>query len=281
MTRVLSILALNANRGAHCSIRMIVNVFLTVALVCGSCGMLAQNANEFPLYPKYQIMGVVYAPPGSASSVTYGGSTLVGSSHSRMLNSTSDSVTSTSQTTGFSLFGFGDSSTTTTSNSWDTTSSTSSSYAQQTTSGNSVTTLGPVSSALGVNHDNDIIYIWLNPVVIASVTSTGANNTAPFALNWGGLQFNSCDLTDASDKVNFLQLMNGCDPNQYPFADIVGIPVWCLKNPYFPAQSCAQWLPFTSRSWDLTPWPNDSNGVPLGPGLNLADYADILKAIHL
>jgi hypothetical protein len=40
--------------------------------------MLAQNPSEFPLYPKYQVMGVVYAPPGSASSVTYGGSTLAG-----------------------------------------------------------------------------------------------------------------------------------------------------------------------------------------------------------
>jgi len=269
----------NTTGRAHCSIRLMVKVFLPVALVCVfSAVMLAQNANEFPLYPKYQVLGVVYAPPGSASSVTYGSSTLVGSSHSKMMNSTYDSVTTSSQTTGFSLFGFGDSTTTSTSNSWGTSSSTSSSYSEQTTTGNSVTTLGPVSSALGVNHDNDIIYIWLNPVVIASLKGTGANGGAPFALNWGGLQFNSCDLTDASDKVNFLQLMNGCDPNQYPYADIVGIPVWCLKNPYFPAQSCAQWLPFTSRSWDLTPWGTDSNSVPLGPGLTLADYADILKS---
>lgn len=279
MTLLLSIFAANANRAARCSIRMIVNVVLTAALVCvSSAVMLAQNAYEFPLYPKYQVLGVVYAPPGSASSVTYGSSTLVGSAHSLMTNSTYDNVTTTSQTTGFSLFGFGDSTTTSTSNSWGTASSNTTSYSQQTTSGNAVTTLGPVSSALGVNHDNDIIYIWLNPVLLASITSTGANGGAPFALNWGGLQFNSCDLTDASDKVNFLQLMNGCDPNQYPFADIVGIPVWCLKNPYFPAQSCAQWLPFTSRSWDLTPWGKDSNGVPLGPGLSLADYADILKS---
>lgn len=275
MTHPLAVSSAPTN-GRTYSTRLLANVFLAAALVCVSCAaMLAQNPSEFPLYPKYQVMGVVYAPPGSASSVTYGGSTLVGSSHSHMLNSTYDSVTTSSQSTGFSLFGFGDTSTTTTSNSWGSTTSTSTSYSQQTTSGNSVTTLGPVSSALGVNHDNDIIYIWLNPVVIASVNS---NTSGVLALNWGGLQFNSCDLTDATDTVNFLQLMNGCDPNQYPFADIVGIPVWCLKNPYFPAESCAQWLPFTSRSWDLTLWGVDSNGAPLGPGLTLADYADILNS---
>jgi hypothetical protein len=233
----------------------------------------AQNT-EFPIYPKYQVMGVVYAPPGAASSVTYGNSTLVGSSHSMVTNSTSDNVTSSSQTTGFSLFGFGDSTTTTTSDSWGTAATVSNTYAMQTTAGNSVTTMGPVSSSLGVNHDNDIIYIWLNPVVISTVTNT----TFPYTLNWSGMQFNSCDLTDASDQVNFLQLMNGCDPNQYPYPDIIGIPVWCLKNPYYPGQACAQWQPFTSRSWDVTPWGTDANGVPLGPGLTLQDYADILRS---
>jgi len=246
-------------------------------VACLTTAAKGQN-QEFPIYPKYQVMGVVYAPPGSASSVTYGSSTLVGSSHSMITNSTSDSVSTTSQTTGFNLFGFGHSTTNTTSDSWGVASTATKTYNMETVAGNSVSTMGPVSSSLGVNHDNDVIYIWLNPVVLASVATTGTNNAPPYGLNWAGLQFNSCDLTDPTDQVNFLQLMNGCDPNQYPFPDIIGIPVWCLKNPYYPGQSCAQWQPFTSRSWDLTPWGMDSNGVPLGPGLTLQDYADILRA---
>jgi len=227
-----------------------------------------------PIFPKYQVLGVVYAPPGSASSVTYGSSKMVGSTNSIVTATSADNVTSTSYTTGFSLFGLGTSVTNTTSDGWGTANTSSKSYSVQTTTGNAVTTMGPVSSSLGVNHDNDIIYIWLNPVAMVSVTNT----VSPYTLNWGGLQFNSCDTTDTGDQVNFLQLMNGCDPNQYPYPDIVGIPVWCLKNPYFPGQSCAQWLPFTARPWDLNSWGTDSNGVPLGPGLTLQDYADILSA---
>lgn len=236
--------------------------------------LVAQTANAPIMFPKYQVLGVVYAPPGSASNVTYGNSQMVGSASTIITNTSSEEVLSTSYTTGFTLYGFGSSSTFTTSDNWLTANSTSTSYSVQTTTGNAVTTMGPVSSALGVNHDNDIIYIWLNPVVIANVT----NSKAPYTLNWDGLQFNSCDLTDTSDQVNFYQLMNGCDSLQYPYPDIIGIPVWCLKNPYFPGQSCAQWQPFISRSWDTNPWGTDPNGVGLGPGLNINDLADILAA---
>ena len=249
-------------------------VLLVLPCFLISTPVLAQTANVPIMFPKYQVLGVVYAPPGSASNVTYGNSQMVGSASSMVTNTSSETVTSTSYTTGFTLYGFGTSSTFTTSDSWLTANSTSTSYSVQTTTGNAVTTMGPVSSALGVNHDNDIIYIWLNPVIIANFT----NSTSPYKLNWDGLQFNSCDLTDASDQVNFYQLMNGCDPLQYPYPDIIGIPVWCLKNPYFPGQSCAQWLPFISRSWDTNPWGTDPNGVPIGPGLNIYDFADILEA---
>jgi len=75
---------------------------------------VAYGQSEFPIYPKYQVLGIVYAPPGAASSVTYGNSNMVGSSHSTITNSTYDTVQTTSQTTGFNLFGFGDSTTNTT-----------------------------------------------------------------------------------------------------------------------------------------------------------------------
>jgi len=223
-------------------------------LLCTSA--VAQQT--FPLFPKYQVLGIVYAPPGSASSVTYGQSTMVGSGHSIVSASTSTTTQTQSQTSGFSLFGFGSSTTTTNSDSWVSNYMNSSSQSLQTTSGNSISTMGPVSSALGVNHDNDIIYIWLNPVMNTQLLPPqGSGSSTIYPIQWLGYQFNSCDLSDTQDQVNFYQLMNGCDPNQYPFPDIVGIPVWCLKNPFYPAPSCSQWLTYTSRSWDLVPWGTD------------------------
>jgi hypothetical protein len=145
----------------------------------------------------------------------------------------------------------------------------------QTTTGNSISTMGPISSSLGVDHDNDVIYIWLNPIVMAYVSGTSPNQT----LNWTGLLSNSCDPTTSVGAPTLYQDVAGCDPNQYPYPDIIGIPVWCLKNPYYPAQGCAQWLRYTSRSWDNSHWGIDSNtGLPLGPGLTMRDYADILQA---
>lgn len=223
-------------------------------------------------FPKYEVLGVVYAPPGSASSVTYGNSQMVGSQVSISLNSSQNETESTSIGAESGFLGFGGVSANVTSGSgWGLAQTSSSTFAVQTSQGNSVATAGPVSSALGVNHDNDIIYILLNPAVLYTVTGSAS-------FTWNGIAGNSCDMTDASDQLNIFQTVGGCDPNQYPFPDVVGIPVWCLKNPYNPSQSCAQWLPYTSRSWDRTYWGTDpSTGLPLGPMLTLRDYADILS----
>jgi hypothetical protein len=248
---------------------------LLCGLVIASAAAYGQTIYTVPLLPKYQVLAVVYAPPGSASSVTYSDSVSVGTANSFTLTNSFNYSTSSSTTAGISLFGIGVSTTNTNTQGWGTTNQSSSSLAIQTTQGNSVATAGPVSSALGVNHDNDIIYIWLNPVVMTTTTNT----TTPVTLSWTGLQANSCDLTDPADQTNFYQAMNGCDENQYPFADIVGIPVWCLKNPYYPGPSCAQWLTYNSRSWDFNTWGvNSSTNLPLGPGLTPHDYADILSA---
>ena len=56
---------------------------------------------------KYQVMGVVYAPPGSASNVTYGKSTSVGSTNTFTNTNTNDNVLTTSISLGAGLFGTG------------------------------------------------------------------------------------------------------------------------------------------------------------------------------
>jgi hypothetical protein len=120
--------------------------------------------------------------------------------------------------------------------------------------------------------------ILLNPVISTTVQSYNST-TKSFALNWTAMSTNGCDFGDSADLITFYQAARGCDPNQFPFPDIVGIPVWCLKNPYYPGQGCAQWLPYTSRSWDSSTWlPVPTSGRPLPPGLTLQDFADILQA---
>ena len=210
-----------------------------------------------PAFPKYKVMGVVYAPPGSASSVSYGNSNLVGSTDTM---STTNSNTNTSSITvsvqsGINLgpWGGGVNASYTTDSSWTSSVQNSSSLSIQTTTGNSIATMGPISSSLGVDHDNDVIYIWLNPVL----TGTAATSSTP--LNWNGLFSNSCDAQNPNYLLTVDQAVLGCDPNQYPYPDIVGIPVWCLKNPYAAYQGCAQWLQYTSRSWDLSNWGVDPN----------------------
>lgn len=225
---------------------------------------------------KYKVMGVVYAPPGSASSVTYGNSNLVGSTDTMSFTNSSTQTTSLSVSVSAGIpHIFGSTATYSYSDGWTDSIQRTNSVSVQTTTGNSVATMGPISSSLGVDHDNDVIYIWLNPVL----TGTTAISGSTASLNWTALQSNSCDRNDPADPPNLQQAVGGCDPNQYPYPDIIGIPVWCLKNPYSPNQGCAQWIAYTSRSWDLSTWGKDSNTqLPLGPGLTMRDYADILEA---
>ncbi len=256
------------------------------ALAVFLCLLFAANAalgqTQLPLFPKYQVLGVIYAPPGASSSVTYSNSTQIGSSHSIVSDSSTTTTQTQANTSSFNLFGLGYSNTTTTSDSWMSAWQNSSSESLQTTTGSSISVSGATSSGLGVLHDNDLIVIWLNPVIkttlLAPITSGGVTT---FPIQWSGFMFNSCDLTATQNPVNFVQLIDGCDPYNFPGPDIVYIPVFCLKNPYFnPAtNSCGQYLSHTSRFWDLDQWGVDSvSKVPVGPGLTIQDYADILQS---
>jgi hypothetical protein len=256
--------------------RCVLPVFLGLLFAVNA----AVGQQQLPLFPKYQVLGVIYAPPGASSSVSYSNSTQIGSSHSIVSDSSTTTTQTQSSTSGFSLFGFGYSNTTTTSDSWMSAFQNSSSESLQTTSGNGIAVTGAVSSGLGVVHDNDLIVVWLNPVLkttlLPPVTSGGVTT---FPIQWSGFMFNSCDLAATQNPVNFVQLIDGCDPTAFPGPDIVLLPVFCLKNPYWPPQSCSQYLSHTSRFWDLDPWGVDSvTKVPLGPGLTIQDYADILQA---
>jgi len=266
---------------------------------CG--GSSGNSCLDVVVFPKYMVLGVVYAPPGSASFVSYSDSNMVGSADTVMAGSSTSNGTTYSTKVGGGFFGLGASQTNTTTDKFTTEQQNQNTFTVQTTEGNSITSMGPISSALGVDHDNDVIYIALNPAL--TDTASFNSGSGAFVNNlWTGLYSNSCDLNlSADDWPTFYQLLDGCDANQYPFADIIGIPVWCLKNPYYPTPSCLQWLQYTSRSWDgsyrgpaypITTGPVTINGTTVTgitssafpadptnpPGLTLQDYRDILSA---
>ena len=256
-------------------IAVVVGLFFAVNLAVGQ--------QQLPLFPKYQVLGVIYAPPGATSNVNYGNSTQVGSSHSIVSDSSTTTTQTQSNTSGFNLFGFGYSNTTTTSDSWTSAYQNSSSESLQTTSGNNIIVSG-VQSSLGIVHDNDLIVLWLDPVykttLMPPVTSNGVTT---YPIQWSGFMFNSCDLNVQTQyPVNFVQLIDGCDPISFPGPEIINVPVYCLKNPYYNnpvVNGCVGYLPYLSRFWDLNPWGTDTvTKVPLGPGLDVQDLADILQA---
>ncbi len=205
---------------------------------------------------KYLVVGITYAPPGSKSTVTYGSSsTLTSSSTVSAMTATTASLTLTETAkVGISIGGVADaggknSFSATTSYGYDSTSSTMSVVAN--TAQNSIIVAGPTSSGIGVDHDYDIIYIWLNPQIDLSFPQLEYPT-----VNWSGLSYQGCDTTHVTD----------CDPNNVGNPDIVGIPVLCLKDPYL-SPYCTQWQTFTDRAWDTS-----GKG-----GLTLTDYQTILS----
>jgi hypothetical protein len=191
--------------------------------------------------PKWVVLSVLYAPPGNASFANY-------------QNSASQGITTTiansfSQDIGLSVqIGAKI-------NVWGTggkISGTSSSDYTQSSQGSQATTVMKSSSLLWpiagvgdnfnpVNHNNDIILVWLNP---QSVFSFDPNY--PANMTWNGL---------------------GYDNNDIPGMDIFAVPVGKLNGTTAFDQSDLNEL---NRAWATNqPWPN-------GPGLTATDFAQIL-----
>lgn len=198
--------------------------------------------------PKYVVLAVTYAPPGAASTVQYANSTMLGTSTSLMSSFTKGTTQSVTITTGFqlkigNLFSIGSQDKQTTTTSYTQEQDTSSSIAVNQTTSVSTTVRGPSSSAVGLSHDADIIWVWLNPVLTFSIFS-------PTDIQWNGYSF------DLSDPVGDM--------------DILGIPVAYLNgHAAIPSDIAA----ILARRWASPTW-SDSGG----PGLTQADFAAILAA---
>lgn len=158
--------------------------------------------------PKYVVVGVIYAPPGAKSTVDYGNSTLLGTSTSLTNSFTSStSVTVSESTSVSSIFGLTPSGgiTNTAGTSFSQEADTSSSLSINKMNSSDIIVPGPLSSAVGLDHDFDIVLIWLNPVANFTI------GPASTAVQWTGYSY------DARDPVVGL--------------DIIPLELAQLKNP--------------------------------------------------
>src|SRR5258708_13941434 len=155
-----------------------------------SCLLLAASAAAQPdtVRPKYVVVSVIYAPPGQFSNVNYGTSTMMGVKTQFDHSFTQGTTTSTSASFGSlhipkdggapSAPTFGGES----SESFTQALTSSSSFSVNKTTTSGIVVLGPADSTQGINHDYDVILVWVNPVI--NVTLTG-----PDSLEWTGFSF--------------------------------------------------------------------------------------------
>jgi hypothetical protein len=138
---------------------------------------------------KYQVTSVYYAPPGSRSNVVYGSSFAAGTTTS--LSNSFNVATAVSVATS-SLFG--DAGGVTTTAGWSSGSTSSSSTALTTTAGENLTIPGPASSKNGIDHTQDIIWIWLNPSIKVTVFPGTAVPIRISAVAWDGTDPDEMDV---------------------------------------------------------------------------------------
>jgi len=213
--------------------------------------------------PKYVVLGVTYAPPGSLSKVIYSNSTTLGKSSSLSGSfatgvgySVSVSSTVGSQGTVPDIggkFGWSDTSTDTFSQNFTDETDTSSSVAISSTIGWQTTVPGPTNDYGGVDHNYDVIWLWLNPLVNFTVYP-GQPNT----VTWTGFSFDADDV---------------------PEMDVYGVYLgWLTGNLSSPGPGTSDFTPL-QRNWAGLP----SNGQIWLAGtspsiINSTDYAAIAAA---
>jgi hypothetical protein len=156
--------------------------------------------------PKYMILGVTYAPPGPSSFVNYLSSTLV--ANETDLNSSFSSGYAVSISVKAGIDGWLNGSVTGTS---------STSYTQESNTSSSVTvskqtsvsdqTPGPANPYSGLNHDYDVIWLWLNPVSLMTVYENTTGSVLNLQLN--GFGYSTADQPNMDVYPVYVGWLNG------------------------------------------------------------------------
>jgi hypothetical protein len=207
------------------------------------------------IHPKYTIVGVTYAPPGPSSYVQYSDSTTVGSTLTQASSFSSDISLTNSFGGDISAWAIGASGATkitaTESNEWTEGTNNSSTLTLSKQVSVSDKTTGTPDAFNPVNHDYDIIWLWLNPILIYTATGdpNGGPNT-PISLQWNGYGYDQAD---------------------QPNVDVYGVQVGYLNGDFGSNPALDTIL---SRSWSVgLDWPTGD-----GPGINASDKVNILAA---
>ena len=205
--------------------------------------------------PSYRIVGVVYAPPGSASYVQYTNTTMMGTSTSTQgsfATNESSSIQVCETLSGASIPLIKDNA--------KLCESYSNSFTQQTSNSSSIAINQTTTfvnkwpgSSDGLDHGNDIVYVWLNPIAWFSFPSTNPPQQTP-------IQFNGYSFDGADDYDNGSEM------------EVVPIYLSQLLNPSTIATSDPTLYDRLQRTWA------QPNVDGTGPGLTDADLAQIAAA---
>jgi hypothetical protein len=207
--------------------------------------------------PKWVVIDVIYAPPGSKSYVSYSNSTTVSDTQSVVSTSSTSVKTSVSITESGKLFSFlSGSQTDSYSNTLTQQNQDTQSVTLSDTNTSALTVYGPGSSDecdavasdyVGVDHNCDTIRVWLNPVMLFTVTDG--------VVTWNGYG------------------SSGLDPVAPIHID--DVKVGCLNGALAQTSSvCSPFFSDATRTWAANEnWPSGQ-----GPGLTTADLANILAA---
>lgn len=174
--------------------------------------------------PKYLIASVMYAPPGTKSTVSYGKNTVVGNSTSvtSSFSSTVGESVAISESGGIPGF-LSAKITTTESESYTEEQDSSSSIAVNQTTSNSTGLSGYSDPVNGINHDYDYIFVWLNPIVTFTISSASGKTQ----VQWTGYGY---DLDDTP---------------AYPDMDVLGVQLGCLNGDFY-----QQYTAGTNTNWN-------------------------------
>lgn len=222
--------------------------------------------------PKWQVVGVTYAPPWSSNSVNYANSTMVGTSNSVSSTWSLNNSVSTSLAVGTSVkikgFSDGTSVTSGTTKSWTQGGNSSTSVTVSSTVGNTLQVGGGPSPYAGLDHDYDLVWIWLNPVA----NFTMGNGGVP---TWNGYGYATADTDSSGDMgVSWVELgcLNGafdisiCGQQTYGYCqgntEYNGDPSACPSGEWYDGVMVRKWANTeTFDSPDATP-----NSPPPGYG---------------
>ena len=139
--------------------------------------------------PKYQVLSVYYAPPGSKSTATYGTNYMQSTDNSF---SNTFSVANNVSVSATDILGVsGDSATA--AYGWSESSTTSGSLTVSTSTSESLIIPGPASSKNGIDHTQDLIYVWLNP----ALTVDGVGGSVPIQVT--AINYDSTDPDQGMD----------------------------------------------------------------------------------